>query len=292
MKHLVHLAVCVLVSLTLTACFGSRNAQRTPGTRYAPFETGRIFYDDVGEDEPAALVLVHGWSADMSVWSENLGELSASIRTIAIDLPGHGESRGPARGYSMEYLARAVHAVIENAGVEFPILVGHSSGTSVIRQYYRMYPEKVAGLIVVDGALQQTMTPAMLDDFVTLMQGKNSRQAILDHIEGMLLEDMDPELKEQLIDTMLSTPRTVQIDSLRSAASPGIFGDDPIEVPLLLVLSDADPSWSRSYENYVRLIAPQVEYQKLRGVGHFLMMDAPERFNETVIEFLQDEGLR
>lgn len=292
MRHLTAIAVLLLGSLTLASCFGTRNAQRTPGTRYAPFETGPVFYDDVGEDEPTALVLVHGWSCDMSVWSENVGELSATMRTIAIDLPGHGQSRGPARGYTMDYLARGVDAVVRSSGIERAILVGHDSGASVIRQYYRMYPERVAGLIVVDGPLQETMTTAMLESFFVDIQGKDSRRAITDHVEGLLHEDMQPEQKRHILETILSTPRTVQIDSLRGATDPKLFENDPIEVPLLLVLSENDPSWSRPYENYVRLLAPQVEYRKLRGVGHFLMMDAPERFNRTVVEFLEQEELR
>jgi len=291
MKNLITLAVLLFGALSLSSCFGTRNAQRTPGTRYAPFETGKIYYDDVGPDRPTALVLVHGWSADMTMWSRNMGELSVSMRTIALDLPGHGESRGPVRGYTVEFFARSVDAVIRNAGVEHAILVGHSNGTPVIREYYRMYPEKVAGLIVVDGGLQQTMTPAMLDGFISDMQGKGSRRAITEHIEGLLLEDMDPEMKDHIIDTILRTPRGVMIDSLRCTADPRIWNDDPIEVPLLLVLSENDPSWSKAYENFVHRIAPQVNYRKLRNVGHFLMIDAPETFNEMVLEFLQDEGL-
>jgi pimeloyl-ACP methyl ester carboxylesterase len=291
MKNFITVAALSLAVFTFASCHGTRQVQRTPGTRYAPFETGMVFYDDIGPDQPTALVLVHGWSCDMTMWQENMGELSVSMRTIALDLPGHGESGGPADGYTMEFFARAVDAVVRNAGVEHAILVGHSNGTPIIREYYRMYPEKVAAMIVVEGALQQTATPAMLEGFITEMQGKGSREAITEHIDGMLLEDMDPEMKDHILSTILRTPRGVMIDSLRGTADPDIWRDDPIEVPLMLILSEADPAWSRSYEYYVRRLAPQVDYRKLRGVGHFLMMDNPGLFNETVISFLQDEGL-
>lgn len=74
-----------------------------------------------------------------------------SHRSILIDLPGHGASDKPETEYTMEYFARAVDAVLSDAHITKATLVGHSMGTNVIIQYLRMYPEKVAALVIVDG---------------------------------------------------------------------------------------------------------------------------------------------
>ena len=75
-------------------------------------------------------------------------------RVITLDLPGHGKSDPPKNGmFSMTVFARAVEAVRAEAKVDKVVLVGHSMGTPVIREYARLYPKHVAGLVPVDGLL-------------------------------------------------------------------------------------------------------------------------------------------
>ena len=64
-----------------------------------------------------------------------------STACITLDLPGHGQSGAPKDGkFSMDLFARAVEAVRAEAGTDKIVLVGHSMGAPVIRQYARLYP--------------------------------------------------------------------------------------------------------------------------------------------------------
>src|SRR6185436_585820 len=102
----------------------------------------------------ATLVLVHGWTCDASSWDAQVPVLAKKYRVITLDLPGHGRSGSPKDGkFSMDLFARAVEAVRAEAGADKIVLVGHSMGAPVIRQYARLYPGHVAGLIAVDGPL-------------------------------------------------------------------------------------------------------------------------------------------
>src|SRR5262245_16814988 len=100
------------------------------------------------------LIFVHGWTCDDTSWAEQVPELSKHYRVITLDLPGHGKSGSPKNGkFTMDLFARAVEAVRAEANANKVVLVGHSMGTPVIRQYARLYPQHVAGLVVVDGVL-------------------------------------------------------------------------------------------------------------------------------------------
>ena len=80
--------------------------------------------------------------------------LRQEYRVITVDLPGHGQSASPKDGkLSMDLFARAVEAVREEAKADRVVLVGHSMGAPVIRQYAHLYPQRVAGLVAVDGPL-------------------------------------------------------------------------------------------------------------------------------------------
>ena len=87
------------------------------------------------------LVLVHGWTCDSSSWAAQVPVLAKKYRVLTLDLPGHGQSGAPKDGkFSMDLFARAVEAVRAEAGTDKIVLVGHSMGAPVIRQYARLYP--------------------------------------------------------------------------------------------------------------------------------------------------------
>ena len=85
--------------------------------------------DDYGlSDDRAPLVLLHGLTFDRSLWRPSLAELyriDPGRRVLALDLPGHGASPGwPS--YDVQSLARGVHRAAEEAGLQSPVVVGHS----------------------------------------------------------------------------------------------------------------------------------------------------------------------
>jgi len=99
---------------------------------------------------PNTVIFVHGWTCDESSWSAQVPALTGKYRVITLDLPGHGKSAAPAGGkFSMENFARAVEAVRAEAGVDHVVVVGHSMGTPVIREYQLLYPQHVAAMVVV-----------------------------------------------------------------------------------------------------------------------------------------------
>src|SRR5436190_20635679 len=101
-----------------------------------------------------AVILVHGWTCDETSWDFQVPELSRKYHVITLDLPGHGKGDPPKDGkFSMTVFARAVEAVRAEAKIDKAVLVGHSMGTPVIREYARLYPQRVAGLVPVDGLL-------------------------------------------------------------------------------------------------------------------------------------------
>jgi pimeloyl-ACP methyl ester carboxylesterase len=102
------------------------------------FKDGAIAYDVV---EPLAawgsagpdIIFVHGIGADRQIWADWRAELAGRLRTIAIELPGHGESFRPVGGFvwTIDDLAEMVHVVARDAGVSRFVLVGESVGGTI-----------------------------------------------------------------------------------------------------------------------------------------------------------------
>ena len=77
-------------------------------------------------------------------------ELAAGeFRTVAIDLPGVGQSSGTADDGSKRTLAAVVHDLIEHLGLDRPVIVGHDIGGMIAYAYLRRYHD-AAGVVIID----------------------------------------------------------------------------------------------------------------------------------------------
>src|SRR4051812_32476186 len=96
-----------------------------------------------------AVVLIHGFCEDQSIWSDYIQKLSRDYHVIVPDLPGFGKS-SPEFGeaVTMEYYARRVHEVLEIVlqAEERVTFIGHSLGGYVALAFAELYPERINGM--------------------------------------------------------------------------------------------------------------------------------------------------
>ncbi len=103
-----------------------------------------LAYEIEGAGTPVAFL--HGLTFDRRSWRPIIDHLGSSVRSIAIDLPAHGESGGaPA---PLDAVAVQVHELLSSLGVERPVVVGHSMMAGLACIYAVAYPSR--GLVMVD----------------------------------------------------------------------------------------------------------------------------------------------
>jgi pimeloyl-ACP methyl ester carboxylesterase len=287
MKY-IRLLLLVLCGLLIGATAVAQK-QSQAESRYATLDGARIHYESYGKGREA-LVLVHGWTCSIEYWRDLIPDLGKRSRVIAIDLPGHGQSDKPQVAYSMDLFARAVDAVMQDAGVKRAVLVGHSMGTPVARQFYRKYPQKTLAIVIVDGALRPFGDKKMMDGFMAGLRGPNYKDAGAQMLAGMAGPSLAPEAKERIQASYLNTPQYVIVSAMEGMVDESIWGPDKINVPVLAILAKS-PFWPADTEQFDRSIAPQLDYQMWDGVGHFLMMEKPKEFDQAVIAFLDKNAL-
>jgi pimeloyl-ACP methyl ester carboxylesterase len=280
----------VLCGLTLAATAGAQGSRQSSAeSRYASLDGARIHYESYGKGRDA-LVLIHGWSCSIDSWRDLIPDLSKRSRVIAIDLPGHGLSDKPQVAYTMDLFARAVDAVMREAGVKRGVLVGHSMGTPVARQFYRKYPQKTLAIVIVDGALRPYGDKKLMEGFIAPLRAPNYKEAGAGMLAGMGGPSLSPELKERIQTSFLNTPQYVLVSAMEGMADESIWGQDKITVPVLAIMTKS-PFWPADTEQFYRSIAPRLDFQRWDGVGHFLMMEKPKEFDAAVIAFLDKNAL-
>ncbi|MBX6389473.1 MAG: alpha/beta hydrolase [Frankia sp.] len=115
----------------------------------------RISYRCWGEPGLPAIVLVHGGAAHAGWWDHIAPMIPSEYRVIALDLSGHGDSARRDQ-YSLSTWAAEVIGVIDHAGVASPpIIIGHSMGGWVTITTAAEYPDRVAGIVLIDSPVAE-----------------------------------------------------------------------------------------------------------------------------------------
>lgn len=278
----------IWLSSLLTAVALAGAAVTTAQEKYAQLDKNKIHYVSEGKGKDA-IVLVHGWGCRLTHWRDQITGLSPRARVIALDLPGHGESDKPEIKYDMDLFAAAIDAVMKDAGVERAVLVGHSMGTPVVRQFYRKYPQKTLALVIVDGGLRPFGTKEQREQFMTPLRGSNYKEAGAQMFTAMTATLSDAD-KERVKSSAWNTPQQVLVSAMEAMAEESLYGPDKINVPVLAILAKS-PFWAADTEQFFRSLAPDLEYQMWDGVSHFLFMDKPKEFNAAVIAFVDKKKL-
>jgi len=279
----------VAILSTLAAASSLIGQPIVSDSRSVDLDGAKVHYTNYGKGD-AALLFVHGWSCDETVWSEQAAALAEKIRVITIDLPGHGQSDKPHIAYTMDLYVRAIDAVLRDANVGSVILVGHSNGTPVVRQFYRKFPAKVRGLVIVEGGLRPFVGAANMEKFIAPLRGDDYPEAAGHFIDGMTKPIKDAALRDRIKSLVMRTPQYVAVSEFEATAEPALWEEDKIDIPVLMILAK-QPIWSAEYEQFARKLVPTLDYQVWENVSHFVMMEKPREFNQALAAFLEKNQL-
>jgi pimeloyl-ACP methyl ester carboxylesterase len=235
------------------------------------------------------IVFVHGWTCDESSWAAQVPEFAKTYRVITVDLPGHGKSDGPKDGkFSVGLFARAVEAVRAEAKADRIVLVGHSMGGPVIREYARLFPQHVVALVAVDGPLDmrgfgeaREGRGAFAPPPMTGPEGLKAREGM---IKGMFTPQTPEPLQKQILAMMLHAPEATAAGAMAAMFDPAISRTSVIDAPAYAIYAGTNtiPDLATT-----RQVIPKFEATQVKGTGHFVMMEKPAEFNGLLTAYLQ-----
>jgi pimeloyl-ACP methyl ester carboxylesterase len=230
---------------------------------------------------PKSVIFVHGWTCDETSWREQVPTIGKVYRVITLDLPGHGKSGSPKDGkFSMDLFARAVEAVRLDAKIDKAILVGHSMGTPVIRQYALLYPQRVTALVLVDGLVQLAGVAGFTPPPMTGPEGLRVRESF---VRSMFSSNTSPELQKHILQMMMATKEATANGAMQATWNQPNLKNDAISAPVLGLYADKS---GLSNRDGMKRLYPNLEYHEIPGTGHFLMMEKPQEFNRLLLDFL------
>jgi pimeloyl-ACP methyl ester carboxylesterase len=245
-----------------------------------------IAYDVAGYGPPVAFV--HGITNRRQAWEPVTALLVGDVTCVRIDLRGHGES-STAPEYSMLSLVGDVRAVLEDLGLDDPVVVGHSLGGTVAAIYAAAHDARA--VVCVDQSLRFGDFAAVVQPQADALRGRRTMEIVME-IEHALKPEPYPALEDMerrvlafrrdvvlgIWDTLLTTP-PAQLTATAESFLPRITA------PLLSLHGSPPPP---DYEAWLTSLVPSARVEVWDGCGHLLHLVDPERFATRVRSLLAD----
>lgn len=237
------------------------------------------------------VVFVHGAASDHSVWllqSRYFAHHGKGV--LAVDLPGHGRSAGPALG-SVDAIADWLPRVLDAAGLAQAALVGHSLGALAVLACAARHPARVAKVALLGPAVPMEVSEALLDaakanDHVAyeLINGWSTsagKQLGGNTVPGMWLLGSAIRLMER------TAPGVLHADLVAcNAWTGGLEAAAAVRCPSLVVIGARDlMAPPRAAKGLVEALAG-VRVVTLPDTGHAMMAEQPDAVLDALRRFL------
>jgi pimeloyl-ACP methyl ester carboxylesterase len=269
--------------------------------RFIDVDGLRVHYLDYGTAGSPAVLCVHGAGANAHWFDFVAGGLSADYHVLAVDLPGHGDSRwaDPA-AYTIQRYAAAIAEMVELLDLREFTLIGHSMGGTISLVYAAEHPGRAARLIVVDSTLH------LRREQVALLRDLGSRppasyatsDEFIDHYRiGPAGTSAPPEIFRHVAlhsgrpgaDGRWRHKFDRKVYAMR-VTFDGLPYWSKIAIPSLLVKGARSHNITTEVLRQVKQRCAHVELTEVCNTGHHVMLDAPREFERAVREFLPGNG--
>lgn len=280
------LRLLLLIVLLVPAAAWAKDGE----SRYAGADGVLVHYKSWGQGSP--VILVHGFTMNQSFWRHQVPALAKTHRVVALDLPGHGDSGKPRdAAYSMDFYARAVEAVAQDAGLTHAALVGHSMGLPVIHTVLRRGKLTVDRVAFLDGAIMshpsdpalRAQNDAWMKSMVEGLKGPDYQLVIEQMFQGFTTK-VSAAQKKELIAQGRAVDQHVAVSTFEHFDDPAVWAPARYQVPALAIYAAMS---QHGVKEWLAANYPKARLMVWDDVDHFLQLSQPERVNKALAAFLK-----
>lgn len=228
-----------------------------------------------------ALVLLHGFCEDASVWDDWAPSLSA-YGLIRVDLPGFGQS-DPARQPGIEHYAAAVKAVLDELGISSCVMIGHSMGGYTALAFAEQWPERIVGLGLIHShpfADQLGQKEQRLRGIEMIQNGK--KDLYVSQLFPNLFTDFFKKQYPLVVERLVEKAKDQSAEGIIAALNAMMQRPDrtallaQLPCPLLLLLGRHDTLIPFERVLAIADQAQQTDLHLLEEAAHMAMFETPE----------------
>ncbi len=251
---------------------------------FVTIDDAKIFVTSFGLATNPAILGIGGWIGSGELWSEPFSKLSASWHTITYDHRGTGVTVAPVQSISFDTLVDDIFVILDTLKIERVVLAAESAGAAIAFGAALKNPQRISGLVIVDGLYFQD-TPEINDRFFVGLKANYSEtldwfvqtcvpEVDCDHIKrwGRLI--LDRASFEAAI-ALYRAPKSVDLrNDLRR-----------ITQPVLILHGEADALVPLESSYWLAKTLPNTKLTILNGAGHVPTMTRPLEVAQEINSF-------
>ncbi len=303
MKRILFLASLFLLTF-------SQGLALDPGEFTAELNGLRLWYKVSGSG-PVCLMPNPAWGPSSDCYFMTREELEKTMTMVYLDCRGTGRSQRAAKptDYTWDHLIGDLDALREHLGQEKVWLAGHSEAGSLALRYACRHPDRVSGLLVINGF--GGFDPELTGELEDRWEARRSDPAFLEAEKSMsMVPRSDAELKDRMFQGMpifwsdLSKAAAFQhvfeatsfsLEAWQAQGASGRGGRNysmrdclgKIEAPALVVVGEDDITCSPVVAKHIHFFLKNSKLLLIENAGHFPWMEQPKVFFTDVTFFLK-----
>lgn len=252
-------------------------------------------YDDTGRSGTAdgtALLLVHGHPFDRTMWRPQQ-DAAPGHRVITPDLRGYGGTQVVPGVTALSTFAHDLAALLDHLGERRAVLCGLSMGGQIVLEFHRLFPDRVAGLVLADTFAQAET------DHGRKQRNERADQLLREGMSGYAHEVLDsmvspatvadlPDVARHVLGMMLAAPPEGAAAALRGRAERPDYTAmlSEVAVPALVVVGRDDVFTPVADAEFLQRHIPGAQLAVIEGAGHLPNLERPAAFNQALAGLL------
>ena len=251
-----------------------------------------ISYNEAGNGN-IPVIFLHGFPFDKSMWMGQLDSLKSSMRVIAYDIRGFGESKDEISPLSIKLFSEDLLLFMDKLNIEKAIICGLSMGGYIVLNAVERFPERFAALILCD-----TQCIADTDGV------KEKRYNTIEQINSIGASEFNEKFSKSVFYSESLTNKIEIVESVRSIVfansdrilmagltalaerSETCSGLDAINIPTLIICGKEDDITPVGQSQFMHKHIGGSSLKIIENAGHVSNIEQPEIFNQYLLEFL------
>jgi len=231
---------------------------------------------------PIRILFIHGSGGNASGWKKVMDGLDG-FHTLAVDLPGHGESKGEGKRSIQEY-TEFVRDFCDALGLEEIVLGGHSLGGGIVLDFAVRFPSRMKAALLIGTGARLRVLPAALDLLKKMAGGE-----IPPKFEPWAFsEKAAPEVLEEGEKEWAKTSPKVRYYDMLAGDQFDIMGEmGKIKCPSLIVCGREDRLTPIKYSEFLKNKISGSRMEIVEEAAHMPMIENPKALSSTLSEFLK-----
>lgn len=253
----------------------------------------KVGYRDVGEVNAPAIIMIHGFPFNKSMWNEQMESLRGDCRVVAYDVRGHGESDAGDEAFSIELFVQDLLELMDALNIRKAMLCGFSMGGYIALNAVINYPDRFNALVLSDTSCMAD-TPEGRENRLKAIESlrENGKKAYADgSIEKLFAPESLRTKREEIAavkEMILATPQQTIVKTLHSLRERRETCSrlPEVSVPVLILVGKEDAITPPS--------AAELMHKKLKGsrlcviehAGHLSSLENPDTFLNELKRFI------